>query len=159
MSKKLKFVFDHMKGHRIRFAVLGLAVILFSFLNLFQSLVFSFVIDNVIDNKPISNIFLRIMANALGGLDYLRDHLYVVAVFLLVCYAVSAFLLHYRISRQADIAESLSKNIRDDLYDHIQLLPYAYHVRVKTGDLVQRCTSDIDTIRRFFSGQILEIFM
>ena len=159
MGKKLRFVFDHMKGYRIAFLILAFAVVLFSFLNLFQSLVFSFVIDNVINSEPVTNVFLKLMTQMLGGMEYLRGHLYVVAVFLLICYAVSALLLHYRISRQADIAESLSKNIRDDLYDHIQLLPYSYHVRVKTGDLVQRCTSDIDTIRRFFSGQILEIFM
>ncbi len=156
--KKIRFIFDHIKGLRGMFLLLAAVTVIFSFLNLFQSLVFSFVIDNVIDGKVIENVFLKGMSGLLGGVEYLRTHLHVVALFLLGLYALSAFLLHYRLSRQAVVAETMSKNIRDDLYDHIQKLPYAYHVRVKTGDLIQRCTSDIDTIRRFFSGQILEIF-
>jgi ABC-type multidrug transport system, ATPase and permease components len=44
--------------------------------------------------------------------------------------------------------------MRDGLYDHIQKLPYEYHVKADTGDLIQRCTSDVDTIRRFFSRSV-----
>lgn len=48
--------------------------------------------------------------------------------------------------------------MRDRLYAHLQTLPYDYHVKAKTGDLIQRCTSDVETIRRFLQTQIVEVF-
>ena len=54
-------------------------------------------------------------------------------------------------------AEDTAKNIRENVYDHIQRLPYDYHVKVDTGDLIQRCTSDIETIRRFLAVQFVQI--
>lgn len=65
--------------------------------------------------------------------------------------------MHLRQKHQAIVAENLCKNIRDDLYNHIQNLPFSYHKRVKTGDLIQKCTSDVDVVRRFFNGQAAEI--
>lgn len=63
--------------------------------------------------------------------------------------------LRGRLSAQA--SESIAKNIRDRIYDHIQRLPYKYHKEADTGDLMQRCTSDIDTIRRFLGVQLVEV--
>ena len=54
-------------------------------------------------------------------------------------------------------AENIAKNIRDCLYDHIQRLPYEYHVNSETGELLQRCTSDVETIRRFLAIQLVEV--
>ena len=54
-------------------------------------------------------------------------------------------------------SEGIVRRIRDYLYDHIQRLPYAYHDRTPTGDLIQRCTSDIDAIRRFFASQAVSV--
>ncbi len=52
-------------------------------------------------------------------------------------------------------AESTVKRLRDYLYDHIQNLTFAYHAKTDTGDLIQRCTSDVDAIRRFFADQAI----
>lgn len=156
--KRMRFLYAHMKGYRGRFFFAAFVTVFLSFVTLFQSRLFSYVIDNVIDGKPVTSAFLQFMTNALGGMDYVRSHLYVVALILLGIYVLTAVLMYGRLSLQAEVAESLTKATRDDLYDHIQKLPYSYHVKAKTGDLIQRCTSDIDTIRRFFSGQALEIF-
>ena len=48
--------------------------------------------------------------------------------------------------------------MRDRLYRHLQTLPFDYHVKAETGDLIQRCTSDVETIRRFLSSQVIEMF-
>ncbi len=47
--------------------------------------------------------------------------------------------------------------LRNYLFDHIQRLPFTYHDHTKTGELIQRCTSDVDTIRRFYSEQLTEV--
>ena len=49
------------------------------------------------------------------------------------------------------------KSIRDDLYRHIQYLPFAWHKQNPTGDIIQRCTSDVDVIRNFVCMQLTEV--
>ncbi|MGL4649859.1 MAG: ABC transporter transmembrane domain-containing protein, partial [Caldilineaceae bacterium] len=56
----------------------------------------------------------------------------------------------------AQAAEGISLRTRNFLYDHIQRLPFRYHDQAQTGDLLQRATSDVDTIRRFFADQAIE---
>ena len=56
----------------------------------------------------------------------------------------------------AATAEGIAQRLRNYLYDHIQRLPFAYHDRTQTGELIQRVTSDVDTIRRFFADQAIE---
>jgi len=54
-------------------------------------------------------------------------------------------------------SENAARSLRDRLYIHLQELPFAYHSRASTGDLVQRCTSDVDTVRRFLSFHLMNI--
>lgn len=57
----------------------------------------------------------------------------------------------------AKTAEGTTCRLRDYLFDHIQRLPFSYHAEVNTGDLLERATSDVDTIRRFFSDQAIGV--
>src|SRR5512141_747052 len=50
-------------------------------------------------------------------------------------------------------AEGLTRRLRDFLFDHIQRLTFSYHATTPTGDLIERVTSDVDALRRFFSEQ------
>ncbi len=54
-------------------------------------------------------------------------------------------------------AEHMAKSMRDRLYRKLNAVPYDYHKHVSTGDLVQRCTSDVDTVRKFVTNQFMEI--
>ena len=54
-------------------------------------------------------------------------------------------------------SESYVKAIRDDLYGHIQRLSFAWHKKNPTGDIIQRCTSDVDVIRSFVCNQMVEV--
>ena len=54
-------------------------------------------------------------------------------------------------------SERFVKSLRDALYGHIQRLPYSWHVQNPTGDIIQRCTSDIDTMKNFISEQMTSI--
>lgn len=53
--------------------------------------------------------------------------------------------------------ETLVKNMRDGLYDHILRLPYAWFSKERTGDIIQRCTSDVDTIKRFLAEELTSL--
>jgi len=54
-------------------------------------------------------------------------------------------------------AEGIALRLRNYLFDHIQRLSFTYHDRTPTGDLIQRATSDVDAVRRFFADQAIGI--
>ncbi len=55
----------------------------------------------------------------------------------------------------ARTSEGLARRLRNYLFDHIQRLSFAYHDKIKTGELIQRATSDVDAIRRFFAQEAI----
>jgi len=54
-------------------------------------------------------------------------------------------------------AEGITRRVRNFLFDHIQRLSFSYHNNTPTGDLIERCTSDVDSLRRFFSEQAIGV--
>lgn len=54
-------------------------------------------------------------------------------------------------------SEGFVKGIRDGLFGHIQRLSFAWHKAHSTGDMIQRCTSDVDVIRSFVCNQLVEV--
>lgn len=57
----------------------------------------------------------------------------------------------------ARTSESIAQRLRDFIFDHIQHLTFSYHDQTKTGDLIQRATSDIEAVRNFFATQAIGI--
>lgn len=57
----------------------------------------------------------------------------------------------------AQAAEGVVLRLRNYLFDHLQRLSFSYHDKKPTGDLVQRCSSDVDAIRRFFADQAIGV--
>lgn len=54
-------------------------------------------------------------------------------------------------------SEGITLRLRNYLFDHIQRLPFTYHDYTSTGELVERCTSDVDAVRRFFADQAIGV--
>jgi ATP-binding cassette subfamily B protein len=57
----------------------------------------------------------------------------------------------------AQTAEGITRRLRNYLFDHIQHLTFTYHDTTQTGDLIERCTSDVDSLRRFFNEQAIGV--
>jgi ATP-binding cassette subfamily B protein len=57
----------------------------------------------------------------------------------------------------AKAAESVARRLRNYLFDHMQRLSFAYHAKTPTGELIQRSTSDVDALRRFYSEQAIGV--
>ncbi len=89
---------------------------------------------------------------------FLRDGgIKLVALFTLLYIAIAAIrsLGHFISSRgMGKTAENVAKTLRENLYDHIQRLSFSYHDRNQTGELLQRVTSDVDMVRRFFAEHL-----
>ena len=94
---------------------------------------------------------------SIGGREVLREHLFACAAVGMIFTFLSAIFAggyRYFVNR---FGESVVKKLRDMLYEHIQHLPFEWHVKVSTGDILQRCTSDINIIKQFLCNQIIEV--
>lgn len=121
--------------------------------------VVSYTVDYVIGNKTDTDMpqFFRNWLEAVGGRDFIVKNFILCAVALIVCQLVYALSVHLRGRCIGNAAEGTAKKMRDELYMHLQRVPYDYHKHVSTGDLIQRCTSDVNTVRNFIANQVLEI--
>jgi len=144
-------------GQRLRYAAAVVAMALgIGFLYLSPQIVRA-AIDGLIDHKPIGRVsFVLRWIGLLGG-HRLRRSLCIAGTLVVAVTALSGVFTYLRGRWAALASESIARQLRERLYDHLQHVSVAYHDAAQTGDLVQRCTSDVDTIRTFYSQQIVEI--
>jgi ATP-binding cassette subfamily B protein len=71
--------------------------------------------------------------------------------------AIQALFSYLQGTWAARTAEGVTLHLRNYLFDHVQRLPFAYHDHAKTGELIQRVTSDVDAVRRFYADQAIGI--
>lgn len=92
---------------------------------------------------------------------WLQEHFSLVltaaAVSILVIALLNAAFSYAARTYSAIASETFVKGIRDALFSHIQRLPYCWHGSHQTGDILQRCTSDVDMVRNFVTNQLLEV--
>ena len=101
--------------------------------------------------------FVNAWVDALGGPAFMARNLWIVGLALIGLHLLSGVFSFGKGRCQSIAGENVSLTLREKLYDHIQHLPFAYHVKAETGDLVQRCTSDVETVRRFLSMQLMQV--
>ncbi|SDZ27790.1 ATP-binding cassette, subfamily B [Proteiniborus ethanoligenes] len=147
-----------MKGNRLLYIGAIMSVGFATAFTLAGPLVLRFSIDSVIGNQPMElPIWIENIINSIGGRSILVQNLWLLSISLLILTMGRGIFIYFRGKWSAVASESIAKNIREEVYDHLQHLSYEYHVKAETGDLIQRCTSDIDTIRRFLAVQFVEI--
>lgn len=101
--------------------------------------------------------FINAMIDSWGGREYMMHHLWIAGIALVALNLLSGVFGFGKGWAQSVAGENVALTLRERLYGHIQHLPFSYHVRAETGDLVQRCTSDVDTVRRFLSMQLMQV--
>ena len=102
--------------------------------------------------------FLAGWFDARGGAEYLARHVWLVAALLVAVSLVGGLFQYLRGKWSAEASEAIAERMRTRLYAHLMDMDYDYHVKAQTGDLIQRCTTDVDTVRRFLASQVIEIF-
>lgn len=158
MRQKWQMLQDFMQGQRLRYGGAILVMLVGTLLSYGVPLVSRTTIDYVIQGKPlVAPEFVTRAIDHLGGRSVLGRNLWL-ATLAIVALSLVAGVFHYLRGRwAATAAEATARRMRDRLYDHLQHLPCTYHDKAETGDLVQRCTSDVETVRSFLSMQIVEI--
>ncbi len=145
------------RGRLGRLLLLTVFTALAVFFQFLTPQVIRFAVDAVIGVPDPADTLGATLLTAFGGRDYLRDHLIMMAALSALC-ALGAMLFNFlRRYTVATETEKLSKSLRDKLFSHVQRLTYTWHVGASTGDIIQRLTSDVDTIKNFLSTQLGEM--
>ena len=141
--RKIQLIFRFLQGSKVYFGAAVAASLISTVLNALTPQIFRFSIDEVLGGN--------------GG-GRLSGNLWELA-WMIVAVAVASGIFTY-ISRTntAKAGENFAKNLRDTLFIHVQKLPMKWHDRNQTGDIIQRCTSDVEVIRSFVVTQLLEVF-
>lgn len=159
-SSILRF-YPYTKGFRFQFLLSVVMVVVSVVANYMTPQVIRVTVDSVINENPFQLPgFLAGWVASVGGEAALREMLrgsIVICAGVSLAFAALASLTTYS-SRMnlARACEGTVARIRDTLFDHIQRLPYAWHNSHQTGDIIQRCTMDVDLIRNFVSDQLME---
>ena len=135
-----------------------IATIMMVIIGFLTPLLLSEIVDSILGSEPFTMPdFLMNPINALGGRDFLRQNLWIPALALILMNVVNGVFTFIKGRSSAIASENIARKLRNDLYRHLQHLPFAYHVKAQAGELIQRCTSDVDTIRRSLAVQVMEV--
>lgn len=158
--RNIKILWNFMKGNRFVYLLAIMAIAIATFTQFIWPLILQITVDSIIGDKPISvqgwSIFSWLYELA-GGRENLVRQLWLCSLVLIFVTLLRGAFLYLKGKWSAIASESIVRRIRDTVYNHLNYLSYDYHVKLKTGDLIQRCTSDVETIRRFLAIQFVEI--
>lgn len=142
-SRKLQIISRFFAGARMYFVAAVVASFMTTVLNALTPQIFRFTIDSVLGSETY---------------PYLKSHLWMIALALVgvaLLSGVAMFVCRYFTARAG---ENFAENMRNALFIHVQKLPMSWHDKNQTGDIIQRCTSDVEVIRNFVVTQLLEVF-
>lgn len=148
-----------LKGSKRYFVCCIISAIILSFFALVNPRIIGITVDSIVGNAEFDlPAFVVEFINSLGGRDFLRANLWVVTI-AVIGFALleGVFRISYKMSNAIG-SETLVENIRNSLYKHIIRLPFEWHGQNATGDIIQRCTSDVETIKSFLSEQLVTLF-
>ena len=117
-----------------------------------------YVFDNIVivNQDQQQNTLPSFLLNFFNSFEPLNA-LIVVAVCLIIFQVLRGGLMLINGYLKGCFSEGIAQNMRNSLFKHIGNLSFSYHNNVDSGDLIQRCTSDIETIKTFISSQLPEI--
>ena len=148
-----------LEGSGKYFAVCILLGLLLTVVEMIAPQVIRVTVDSVIDSQPMDlPAWALRWVESLGGAAFLRANMWFIALILALAGLVAALLRYGANMFNAKAGETLVKTARDRLFHHIECLPWKWHAEHPTGDIIQRCTSDVERIKNFFQEQFISVF-
>lgn len=147
-----------MKGS-IRFFMFGLLCSLLAHVGeLVCPKIISYTIDTLLAGKEsdLPEFVLRFTNQLLDGKTVTAQLVYIGFTIVIIALFMSVFkYLDTVFNRKG--SETLVENMRLKLYGHIERLPFSWFMKNQTGDIIQRCTSDVDMVKEFLSEQLTSV--
>lgn len=142
-NRKFRITAKFFAGAKKYFVMAVFASFITTILNSLTPQIFRFTIDSVLGSDQY---------------PFLSEHLWIMALVVIGVAVMSGIFLYVGRVGTALAGETFAKNMRDALFVHVQKLPMSWHDKNQTGDIIQRCTSDVEVIRNFVVTQLLEVF-
>lgn len=156
---KASLLFYFLKGAKRWFVLAVFFASMVSVMDLINPKIIGYTIDTVLNDQASTLLaFITEWLQALGGPLYFREHLILVAAAVISVALISALCRFLFRVCNSMAAETLVQRMRNTLFDHILRLPFQWHSENHTGDIIQRCTSDVEQIKMFLSEQLVMLF-
>lgn len=152
LMKKYSLVYlkNQLKGN---WGYILMAVICISFGAFFEFLgpkLIGVTVDSVIGTKAFDLPAFAVEAiENIGGREFLTKHLYMLIAIFAVVALTTVMCEKGRLFASHNLGENLGYNMRQSVFEHLQRASFSYHKNIQTGDIIQRCSSDIDMVRNF----------
>ena len=157
-NRKLRLTGTLMRDNKWYFLAALICTVFTVIIEFITPILLAETLDYYLQGKPSRMPgFINAWVNGLGGREFMARNLWIVGLALVGLNILSGVFSFSKGRSQAVAGENVSLYLREKLYGHIQRLPFSYHVKAETGDLVQRCTSDVETVRRFLAGQLMQV--
>ena len=157
--EKLSLLWQFLKGAKRYFLVTVLAAGVTSLADMLQPQIVRAAVDCALGGKEGDfPAFVMNAVDSIGGFAYLGQHLWIMASAILAIAVIQVISQYTFRVYNTKASETLVKSMRDQLFSHIERLPFSWHMKNRTGDIIQRCTSDIDTTKNFLSEQLTSVF-
>ncbi len=157
--EKLALLWQFLRGSKRFFLLSILAASITAFADMVNPQIIRAAVDCAIGGKEGNfPAFVMDLVDSIGGFAYLGKNLWIMALTVILVASVQVLSQYFFRVSNTKASETLVKSMRDQLFNHIVRLPFAWHMQNRTGDIIQRCTSDIETTKNFLSEQLTAIF-
>ncbi len=149
-DSKYNFLKKQMKGNYGYLFSAVFFILIGSFFSFSGPKLIGVAVDSIIGNAPFDlPRFLVDIINRLGGREYFIRNIWIVICVFVAIKLIEAFCEYSRLNASNYLGENLGYNMRQAIFERLQSATFAYHKGIYTGDIIQRCSTDIDTVRMF----------
>lgn len=147
-----RLIADFLKGATPYFALGMVLATLSALAEMVRPKIIQYTVDGILGQGSLPALLSRTFT-----VEWLRQNLWLPAVAVVVFTAAAEALRYGYHICTAKGGERFVKTMRDELFGHIQQLGAVWHSAHKTGDIIQRCTSDVEEVKVFLSEQLVNL--
>lgn len=146
----IAFLKKQLRGNYIFLFTAVVFILLGSFFSFLGPKLIGVAVDSIIGSQAFDlPQFVVEKIDAFGGRTYFLQHIYIVVAIFALIKGLEALCEFARMLSSNYLSENLGYNMRQGVFEKLQSATFAYHKGVYTGDIIQRCSTDIDTVRNF----------
>jgi ATP-binding cassette subfamily B protein len=142
---KLKGIWQMMTGYKLAYAGATTALAISALARTSTYLLLGYFTDKIL------------AAGVIDPSGIFTNRLLLVAIGFVLLASVEGLFSYISGRLAAFTAEGITRRLRNYLFDHLQRLTFTYHAKTPTGDQIERVTSDVDALRRFYSEQAIGV--
>ncbi|MEX0331868.1 MAG: ABC transporter ATP-binding protein [Puniceicoccaceae bacterium] len=155
-AEAVRIAWSLMTGYRGRFALAIAAMLAGTGLRFLVPLVASGTIDYALESGNGSSRIVQFFERFVEQ-SWLAQNLWLAGLLMIGLTLFAGIFNFFKGKLAAEAADGIARKLKNRLYSHLQELPMRFHDEAETGDLVQRCTSDVETLRLAINNQVVDV--